>query len=230
MDGLSALGFEDSKALGDRLVAFGSMLLEAGRTTSLVGARSMDELVAKHFLDSLAPLVGLELRSPVIDVGSGAGLPGIPAALAFPDERFVLLEPRKRRFEFLRAAIAGLGLRNVEAVQMTAETAARGDWRESAGAVLMRAIGPARVALELGVGLMARQGILALYRGRDERPAAADLRVARVLGAEFTESRPITVPYLDAERHLWVFRKVRATPAGYPRRSGIPGKEPLTGE
>ncbi|MBV8222031.1 MAG: class I SAM-dependent methyltransferase, partial [Candidatus Eremiobacteraeota bacterium] len=89
--GLAHLGFAQPRHLAERLMAFGALLLEANRDTNLVGASAMEELVATHFLDSLAPLAGRWLQSPVIDVGSGAGLPGIPAALAFPSADVVLL-------------------------------------------------------------------------------------------------------------------------------------------
>ena len=226
-EGLGRLGFAAAGEKADKLVAFGNHLLEASRSTSLVGAKTLDDLVVKHFLDSLAPLAGLALKAPIIDVGSGAGLPGIPVAIAFPDFDVVLMEPRRKRFDFLCAAVERCALGNAAPLRATAETAGRGAWRERAGTVLMRAIGRVPVALELGLPLLARRGKLVLYRGREGEPSPAELGVARLLGGRFEGSRAVDVPLLEAERRVWTFAKVGVTPAGYPRRSGIPDKEPL---
>ena len=125
IDGLRTLGFEHPARLAGRLAEFSGLLLEANTRTNLVGAKTLEGLVAPHLLDSLAPLAGLRLASPVVDVGSGGGMPGIPAALAFPASRFVLLEPRAKRVAFLKEAVAALGLSNVEVEQTSAQTAGK---------------------------------------------------------------------------------------------------------
>jgi 16S rRNA (guanine527-N7)-methyltransferase len=88
-------------AAAAKLLDFGELVLAANLHTNLTGARNLTEIVRVHLLDSLAPLKFVTLSSPIIDVGSGAGFPGIPAAIAFPDETFVLLEPRAKRAAFL---------------------------------------------------------------------------------------------------------------------------------
>ena len=226
--GLVALALPDATRIAETLMIFGRMLLEANRSTNLVGTVDIDKLVVHHFLDSLAPLAMHRFRPPVIDLGSGAGLPGIPVAIAFPRAPITLMEPRRLRADFLRSAVAALGLDRVEVVRTTAESAGRSETRrERAGTVMIRAIGKAEVALELGLPLLKRDGELWLYRGRDSTPSQELLDIAALLGGTLAGSHRVTVPFLEAERHLWVFRKVAPTPEGYPRRSGVPERVPL---
>ena len=220
--GLQQLGFEDADGLAARLLAFADLLLAANRRTNLVGAKSVDELVTRHFLDSLAPLAGLTPAEPIIDVGSGAGLPGIPAALAWPLRRFVFLEPRAKRAQFLKEAIAALGVRNAHVVQASAEAAGRGDWRGCAGTVLVRALAKPARALELSLPLLMEKGVAVLYQGRASAPGSPEQAVMRKLGARVLEARRVAVPYLEAQRHVWLVEK-----CGTARRQRRPKKRPF---
>jgi 16S rRNA (guanine527-N7)-methyltransferase len=228
LDGLEQLGLTDATRIADTLFEYGRLLLEANLSTNLVGADTIEQLVTQHFLDSLAPLACHRFRPPVVDVGSGAGLPGIPIAIAHPRAELMLMEPRRLRAEFLRSVVTALGLANVTVLQGTAESAGRLTLRrEQASTVMMRAIGKPAVAVELGLPLLKHGGELWLYRGRDADPEPAVVAAAAFLGGDFVSSQPVHVPFLAAQRHLWVFRKVRPTPKGYPRRSGIPDRSPL---
>jgi 16S rRNA (guanine527-N7)-methyltransferase len=226
--GLLALSFADVPRIVERLMAFGTLLLDANRKTNLIGAVDIHKLVVHHFLDSLAPFSVQRFRPPIVDLGSGAGLPGIPVAIAFPRAPITLMEPRRLRAEFLQSAVSSLGLENVGVDRSAAESAGRSEARrERAGTVLIRALGKPSVALELGLPLLKRSGVLWLYRGRDATPSKETLDVAALLGGTLIGAQRVTVPSLDAERHLWVFRKVSPTPERYPRRSGIPDRAPL---
>lgn len=207
--GLQELGFENADALSKRLLEFAGLLLAANQRTNLVGAKSADELVAAHFLDSLAPLADLALSEPIVDVGSGAGLPGIPAALAWPQRRFVLLEPRAKRAQFLKEAIASLGMRNADVLRAGAESAGRGAWRARAGTVLVRALAKPERALALALPLLRRGGALVLYQGRASQPSPHIDEVIRQFGGRLTSARPVTVPQLNAARHVWIIEKTR---------------------
>jgi 16S rRNA (guanine527-N7)-methyltransferase len=223
--GLERLHIQDPADLAARLVSFGELLLIENRSTNLVGAKSLNDLLAAHFLDSLAPLAGAELNSPIIDVGSGGGFPGIPVAMAFPHSRITLFEPRAKRAEFLRKAVRELGLPNVEVEKTTAETAGRSAaWRGIAGSVLIRALATPAEALELGLPLLREDGLLALYLGRMAAPDQSQLEMAKLLGGELMKASPVEVPYLEGARHVWWFRKTDETPPEYPRRAKAPSK------
>jgi 16S rRNA (guanine527-N7)-methyltransferase len=226
--GLLTLALPEVPRIAEMLLAFGRHLLEANRRTNLVGPMDLEKLVVHHFLDSLAPFASHRFRPPIIDLGSGAGLPGIPVAIAFPRAPVTLIEPRRLRAEFLRSAVAALGLDRVEVVQTSAESAGRSETRrERAGTVLVRAFGKGALALELGLSLLKREGELWLYRGRDTSPTQEMLDLAELVGGTLASADRVSVPFLNAERHLWVFRKVTATPEGYPRRSGVPDRVSL---
>jgi 16S rRNA (guanine527-N7)-methyltransferase len=195
------------------------MLLAANRRTNLIGARDIAALIAVHFLDSLAPVAGRRLVSPALDVGSGAGLPGIPLALAFPELSVTLLEPRAKRAAFLRTAVADLDLRNVEVAQIGAERAGRGEWRDRGATVLARALAKPPAALELALPLVRPAGRLYLYAGREGQPAPQELETIGRLHAELVEASPVAVPYLDAQRHVWIIEKQGPTPEGIPGSS-----------
>jgi len=214
-DGLTQLGFK-AEPLAGRLLEFGNLLLEANRRTNLVGAKTLDELAASHLLDSLAPLAGMGLREPVVDVGSGAGLPGIPVALAWPGLAVTLLEPRAKRAAFLSDAVEALRLRAVRVEKLSAETAGRGQWRDRAGTVLARALAKPEAALGLALPLLARGGRLYIYTGREAAPGAQDLAAIGRLNARLVEAREVVVPYLGAQRHVWIIEKVGPTPPGVP--------------
>ena len=228
--GLLALGVPNPSRVAEKLLAYAELVLDWNKRTNLVGAKGLDELAVSHFLDSLAPVVGLPLRNPVMDIGSGAGLPGIVVAAAYPERNVILLEPRAKRAQFLKHAIQELGLENAVVEPVRAETAARSRWRETAGTVLIRAVAKPRVAMEYGLPLLRKGGRLALYIGRRGEPERDELAVLKLLGGAFEEARVVKVPYLQAARHVWIIRKAGVTPAGYPRRSGVPERRPLCPE
>ncbi|HYK54225.1 MAG TPA: 16S rRNA (guanine(527)-N(7))-methyltransferase RsmG [Candidatus Eremiobacteraceae bacterium] len=225
-EGLITLGFSDD-SIADQLLRYADLVLEANRQTNLVGASSLEELVAAHLLDSLAPLSDRTIRGRVIDIGSGAGFPGIPIGIAFAPASLMMLEPRAKRVDFLSGAIEQLGLKNVDARKSMAETAGRSDLRESADLVSVRAVASPAIALELSVPLLKRHGRALLYVGRQPAPTDHELDVADMLGAALLEAKPVEVPYLQGVRHGWWFEKKKSTPHEYPRRAKVPSKQPL---
>ena len=204
-----------------RLAQYVELVLEANRKFNLTGARTVEEFVP-HILDSLT--VVPYVRSPYVDIGSGAGLPGIPVAIV-AGVRTVLVEATAKKAAFLRDAIAALGVA-AEVVGARAEDAGRKrELREQFASATARAIASAPTALELTAPLLALGGLAILQRGAmevDERRAleGAALMLGCAVDAEVT---------LERERRLILVRKTSPTPDRYPRRSGIPEKRPLCG-
>jgi 16S rRNA (guanine527-N7)-methyltransferase len=173
---------------------------------SLVGARERRELVIRHILDSLAP-VGVLRRlvrltsSQVADVGSGAGLPGIPLAIALPDCFFTLIERKTRRAEFLRNTLPVLGLSNAAVEEREMEKAPRFRF----GIITFRAFRPLEpVILKRLFRLLVPGGALAAYKGRQEK-IATEMGDAGDLAGSW-EAVPCLVPFLNEERHLVIIR------------------------
>ena len=214
---LAAARVEDT--LAERLAVYAALVLDANRRLNLTGAKD-GAAFAEHVLDALT--LRADVRGPLIDVGSGNGLPGIPLALA-TGARVVLLEPIKKRAAFLRDALDALGL-DGEVVAARAEDAARDPaLRETFQAATARAVASAPTVAELTVPFLALGGRALLQRGSlttEERHAVTD--AALVLGAELVEERP-----LEGERRLLVLEKRAPTSPRFPRKNGVPAKRPL---
>jgi 16S rRNA (guanine527-N7)-methyltransferase len=195
------------RIVATRLLEFAGLLLEANLKTNLVGAKTLDALIAPHLLDSLAPLVGIALAQPVVDLGSGAGLPGIPAAIAWPELRFILIEPRSKRAAFLQRTVERLALHNVTVEQKTAQSAARLGLAGRAGAVLARALAKPERAIGLALPLLRPGGKLMLYLGRPPEPSRSERKAIRSSSGRLVEARRIVVPNLSSQRHVWIIER-----------------------
>ena len=195
------------------------MLLDANKRTNLTAARS-GEAVGEHIADALTLLP--YVAGPLVDVGSGGGLPGIPLAIA-TGVRVTLIESVGKKARFLRDAVAALGI-DATVVEARAEDAAREPaLRERFACATARAVASLPAVLELTVPLLAIGGTAVLQRGTlDERERTAAMDAAPMLGAEWTAERR-----LDGDRRMVLVRKVAPTTARFPRRAGVPAKRPL---
>ena len=212
-------GVEDP--LAERLAIYAALVLAANRRLNLTGAKD-GKAFAAHIADALT--LAADVTGPLVDVGSGNGVPGIPLALA-TGVRVTLLEPIKKRAVFLARALLELGL-DGEAVAARAEDAARDPgYREKFRTATARAVAGAPTVAELTVPFLVVGGRALLQRGAlltPERNAVTD--AALVLGAELVEERT-----LDGERRVLILEKKTGTSPRFPRKNGIPAKRPLCG-
>jgi 16S rRNA (guanine527-N7)-methyltransferase len=202
-----------------RLARFGALVLDANRSFNLTGGKTEDEILA-HLLDSLtvAPFVAGKL----VDVGSGAGFPAIPVAIA-TGVAVTLVESARKKAAFLEHAIATLGIEG-RVVAERAETAAREDGlRDAFDCGTARAVSTASTVAELLLPFVRPGGTAILQRGTmDDRERVALSDAALVLGGEVSEERA-----LDGQRRIVIVCKKTLTPPRFPRRNGIPQKRPL---
>jgi 16S rRNA (guanine527-N7)-methyltransferase len=197
-EGIDRLGlFLPDGAVG-RLLDYLALLEKWNRTHNLTAIRDPREMVPAHLLDSLA-VVPHVAGPAVADIGSGAGLPGIPLALALPDFRFTLLESRDKKVQFLRHAASSLPLANVEVVRERVEAYRPGVKFDTLTA---RAFAPLPELVAVCRHLLAPRGRLLALKGRQAR---AELRVLPTAGFEI-EVIPLKVPMLNAARNLIVLR------------------------
>ncbi len=205
----------------ERLALYTRLVLAANAQFNLTGAKTEAEF-APHIADSLTVL--LYIRAPYIDIGSGAGLPGIPVAITSGAET-VLLEATQKKARFLTETIEALGL-NIRVVSARAEDAGRDPlWREQFQSATIRAVASAPAALELAAPFLATGGLAVLQRGPAEPGEAEALSLAAGESACKVESEV----QLDGERRLVLIRKTGPTPGRFPRRSGVAQKRPLGG-
>lgn len=222
----------------DRFALFADCLRDGNRRINLTAITDVEGVVLKHFLDSMAawPALSRELedlkhedRLAVLDVGTGAGLPGLALAILDPAIQLTLMDGTLRKVDFLTGACRTLGMVDVAVVHGRAEELGRQPaFRERFPVVVARGLAPLPTLLEYLVPLTCVGGLCLAYKGPNlpvelqaARPAMQALRVdvERVL--------PVHVPGLDAVRRVAVFRKTRATADKYPRGQGLPRRRPL---
>jgi 16S rRNA (guanine527-N7)-methyltransferase len=235
--GARQLGIElDSHQL-DLFEHYYRLLEAASSRVSLTSVTGYEAVQQRHFLESLALAPALReagllapgRRERVLDLGAGAGLPGLPLKIAAPDLSLTLVEATARKAAFLREVVAELALEGVETLTGRAEEAARqADRREAYELVLARAVAPLPTLLELALPFLCLGGLLAAPKGsRAPQEVACSERALALLGGEVLSVARLAVPGASHRPWLVLVRKVEPTPEAYPRRSGIPLKRPL---
>ena len=206
-------------------------LLKASKDRGLTAVTGDLNIVHFHFFDSLC-LLGIDelaSASSVIDVGSGAGFPGLPLALSRPDMHFTLLDSSSKKCDFLRMAVATLELQNVDVVNARSEEAVSTGLRDNFDAALARALGPLATLIEYTLPFVKAGGFAVLQRGAD-RPGDEETaaKVAARLNGSLSRVLPV-FPYPEAKNlNVWVFSKTSMTPTRFPRKPGLARKRPLS--
>lgn len=204
------------------------LALVQAEPTSVTAVRDPRRAVDLHVADSLAGLAVDDLRraAAICDVGTGAGFPGLALAVALPTAQLTLVESVRKKCDFLERAVAKMGVANVAVCCGRAE-----EWAAGLGtqdAVTARALAPLPVLVEYAAPLLAPHGLLVAWKGRPEPGEEADgAAAAAALGFEFSGVVGVDPFPGSRNRRLYVYRKVRETPPGYPRRPGMARKRPL---
>jgi 16S rRNA (guanine527-N7)-methyltransferase len=229
--GLLQLGLDahDSVML-ERLFLYREKLLDWNTRMNLTAITDPGEVLLKHFLDSLSLLMacdGVELR--VLDIGSGAGFPGLPLAIVRPQWQVTLLEATGKRVTFLRHVIDTLKLENVVAVQGRAEELAHNrDYRATFNVVTARAVASLATLLEYCAPYCRVGGSIILPKKGDlAEELARGKRAAGQVGAIFDSDVPVTLPGLQDGRRLFVWKQRKACPEQFPRNGSAMAKRPL---
>lgn len=234
MERAAALGLSLDARQAEQFSLYHRLLADANRNMNLtrVDLDDESEAVDHHYLDSIAPLAAakeaFEGIASLIDVGAGAGLPGIPLSILLPNVRVTLLDSLQKRVRFLDEVIAALGL-NARAVHLRAEDAAHdAEYRERFDMVTARAVAALPQLLELTLPFARVTGHLALYKGPSldgELPLARHALAHLGGGAE--RAVPIKIPGRDWDHRLLLVQKRRPSPKPYPRKPAEIAKRPL---
>lgn len=232
--GAARLGIELSKLQLEQFHTYYQELVDWNKKINLTAITEFRDVQIKHFLDSLT--VTLALKLPIkgeglslIDVGTGAGFPGLPLKIVFPSIRLVLLEATGKKAEFLRHLVQKLGLDDVGIVVGRAEEVAhRAEYREQFNIVLSRAVAGLPTLVELTLPFCVIGGSTIIQKKGDiSQEVSQALKAVGIMGGSPPVVKRIELGELADDRYLVVIDKLAPTPKKYPRRPGIPAKRPI---
>lgn len=222
-----------SSADMEKFEIFSDMLLEKNKNVNLTAIENQSDIEIKHFIDSLTATDLIKDRSDgerfsLIDIGCGAGFPGIPLKIVFPEADFVLVDSVSKKTAFVEEAVKKLKLDKIVVENERAEVLAKTQYRESFDFCTARAVSNIAVLLEYMLPFLKIGGYCILYKsGRYADELEAAKNALDVLGGEIDTIDEFILPYSTAERSLIVIKKVGKTPDKYPRKAGKPEKSPL---
>ena len=228
---LEELGVSLNEMQLEQLQRYYEMLIERGKVMNLTTITDLNEVQEKHFIDSLAIIKIVEMKENlhIIDVGTGAGFPGIPIKIAFPQVNVVLLDSLNKRVRFLEEVIDDLGLSGIKAIHGRAEDVAKKpEYREKFDVSVSRAVANLSTLSEYCLPFVGVGGSFISYKSGDVYDEIETAQGAvNKLGGEIEEILIFQLPKTDIQRSLVKMKKIKATPLKYPRKAGLPGKEPL---
>ncbi len=231
--GLDKIGCEYNDEKLDKLLIYMDLLIEANKRTNLTSIVEPEEIVTKHFLDSLVIIPYLNnINSQslnIMDVGTGAGFPGIPIKIIRSIDNLTLVDSTKKKVNFLLSVINNLELENIKAIHGRAEELAKDKlYREKFDVVVSRALAPLNILVELCLPFVSVGGYFIAYKSKDIMAELNDAKNAiSKIGGKVNNIEEVEVPYEDIERYLLIIEKEVSTPPEFPRRPGIPQKRPI---
>lgn len=231
---LSELHIVLSQGQIDQFLTYYEMLIEKNKVMNLTAITDFDEVMKKHFIDSLSIVkVFYPEKSggkiSLIDIGTGAGFPGIPIKIAFPHVKITLLDSLNKRVQFLKDVIDALDLSGIEAIHGRAEDYAKpGKLREKYDICVSRAVADLSVLAEYCLPYVKKGGQFISYKSEK---AAEEIRKASgaisILGGKIDDYKEFTLPGSDIKRSFVQISKQKQTPLKYPRKAGMASKDPL---
>ena len=214
----------------EKLHVYYERLIETNRVMNLTSITQFDQVVRKHFIDSLMLMKYMNLANcTLLDVGTGAGFPGIPLKIACPDLKVVLLDSLNKRVQFLQKVIQELSLEHVQAIHGRAEDLGkRLEYREQFDICVSRAVANLASLAEYCLPFVKKNGFFISYKSGEVQEELDDAKYAiEVLGGTKERTETFFLPGSDIGRSLIFIHKENLTPKKYPRKAGTPAKEPL---
>lgn len=231
IQGINELGFEITDKQVEQFFKYYEMLINTNRVMNLTSIVDLDEVIIKHFIDSLLSVKTIDMNefNTMIDVGTGAGFPGIPLKIMFPDLEVTLLDSLNKRIKFLDSVINELGLDKISTIHGRAEDIGRDEnYREKYDLCVSRAVANLSTLSEYCVPFIRKGGTFISYKSEfseEEKKEAA--KAISILGGKIEKSEIVKLPFTDINRSFIVIDKNKVTPSKYPRKAGVPSKKPI---
>lgn len=207
------------------------LLVHWNTFVNLTAITEFSEVIKKHFIDSLSLVRYIDLSKvdTVIDVGTGAGFPGIPLKIAFPHLHITLLDSLQKRVSFLNEVIRELDLSEVETIHGRAEDFAKSDlFREKYDLCVSRAVANFSILSEYCIPFLKTGGSFVSYKSdKVSEEIESSGNAVKILGGSIKEKFEFVLPYTDISRTIVIVQKKKETPVKFPRKAGLPSKEPL---
>lgn len=234
VDGAKKIGIKLNENQIEIFSRYLDLLIEWNQKINLTSLKTPQEIIIKHFLDSLTCIKVIDLysnidKNSIIDIGTGAGFPGIPIKIVYPSTELFLLEARKKKSIFLEKLIKELNLKQVQVLKGRAETFGRcTEHREKYDIAISRAVAPLNILSEYCLPLVRIRGLFIAQKGRSYiREVEKGIKAIQFLGGELIKVEKIQIPFINQDRYLLVINKKKYTPLEYPRKEGLPQKRPL---
>lgn len=213
----------------NQFIDYKNMLIEWNEKFNLTAITDEKEIILKHFVDCLAVSAGISGEEKIIDVGTGAGFPGVPVKIAFPGTKITLLDSLKKRIFFLEELTKKLVLENVECIHARAEDGGNDKvLRENFDLCISRAVANLVVLCEYCLPFVRVGGNFISMKGPDVSEEVESAKKAiSILGGEIVDIKTVNIPDTDIIHSLIIIKKVKSTPSKYPRKAGKVKKEPI---
>ena len=224
-------GISLSEKQADLFLCYAALLEEWNQKMNLTAITAFEEVMQKHFIDSVYPFVLSEVNpvQTLLDMGSGAGFPGIPLKILFPELKITLADALNKRIIFLKEVISRLELTKIEAIHTRAEDLGKkSQFREQFDIVTARAVAPLNILAEYCLPFVRIGGVFLAYKSEKvEEELKTAQNALKALGAEEQKPYYYCLPGTETGRSLLVYRKTQKTPLSYPRKAGTITKKPL---
>lgn len=212
------------------------LLIEKNKVMNLTAITDKEDVIVKHFIDSIALIpylidkgININNKLKIIDIGTGAGFPGLPLKIMMPDVKFTLLDSLNKRVSFLNEVIDELKLKDIEALHGRAEDyASDNKYREKYDICVSRAVANLSTLSEYCIPFVKEDGFFISYKaGESEEEINNSKNAIKILGGKINKVEEFVLPGTDASRVFVFIRKQELTDKKYPRKAGVPAKKPL---
>jgi len=228
-DGAKEYRIELTDSQIEKFFKYMDILKEWNERMNLTAIEEDSDIIIKHFIDSLSILPNLKNENAsLVDVGTGAGFPGLPVKIVFGDIKITLLDSLDKRIKFLNEVIKLLNLKGIYTHHGRAEDfGVKQDFREGFDVAVARAVANLPVLLEYCLPLVKTGGMFIAMKGSNLEEVENSKKALDILGGRIEEIKELILPFSDIKRNIIIIRKLRQSPTKYPRKAGKPSREPL---